>query len=583
LKLRLAILLILPLALLAQQHESVVVTGTYEPLSLDEVDRALRLLPARDNNLVLNSLADLLRQDPSIDFRERAPNGVQADVSIRGAAFGETLVLLNGQRLNDAQSGHHNMDIPVPLDSVSRIEVMRGSGSTMYGSDAAGGVINIVTEPPETTELRLRTAFGNYGINQQRGSLAGTFGNLSQQLTFSRDFSTGFIPDRDYRNLDFSSTTRARTALGTSSLTLAYMDHPFGADQFYGNYNSWEDTKTWFAGAQQSFGERTTASFAFRRHSDLFVLYRDRPDVFTNHHSDESYQAAVRRSEPLSSSAHVFYGVEALHESVISNNLGNHARSRAAAYVALDLRALRRFSLSLSAREELYRRYSGAFTPTVSGGAWLSTKVKLRASASRAFRVPGYTDLYYHDPANLGSPGLRPERAWTYESGIDWNPAPRIRGELTVFHRRERDGIDYYRASPTDIWRALNIQNLNFTGVEAGLRFRAFDFRYTGLRGTQDTIAAGFTKYTFNYPTHSGVVSWQGTLPGGIIGRTRIGVLDRRARDPYAVWDIYAARSRGKLHPFFQVSNLTSTTYEEIQGVRMPGRTVLGGLELVVR
>ena len=580
---RLAILLILPLALLAQQHESVVVTGTYEPLSLDEVDRALRLLPARDNNLVLNSLADLLRQDPSIDFRERAPNGVQADVSIRGAAFGETLVLLNGQRLNDAQSGHHNMDIPVPLDSVSRIEVMRGSGSTMYGSDAAGGVINIVTEPPETTELRLRTAFGNYGINQQRGSLAGTFGNLSQQLTFSRDFSTGFIPDRDYRNLDFSSTTRARTALGTSSLTLAYMDHPFGADQFYGNYNSWEDTKTWFAGAQQSFGERTTASFAFRRHSDLFVLYRDRPDVFTNHHSDESYQAAVRRSEPLSSSAHVFYGVEALHESVISNNLGNHARSRAAAYVALDLRALRRFSLSLSAREELYRRYSGAFTPTVSGGAWLSTKVKLRASASRAFRVPGYTDLYYHDPANLGSPGLRPERAWTYESGIDWNPAPRIRGELTVFHRRERDGIDYYRASPTDIWRALNIQNLNFTGVEAGLRFRAFDFRYTGLRGTQDTIAAGFTKYTFNYPTHSGVVSWQGTLPGGIIGRTRIGVLDRRARDPYAVWDIYGARSRGKLHPFFQVSNLTSTTYEEIQGVRMPGRTVLGGLELVVR
>jgi iron complex outermembrane receptor protein len=566
---------------LGQQHETVVVTGTYEPLSLDEIDRALRVLPARENNLVLNSLADLLRQDPSIDLRERAPNGIQADVSIRGGSFGQTLVLLNGQRLNDAQSGHHNMDIPVPLDSVSRIEVMRGSGSTMYGSDAAGGVINIVTEPPETSEIRLRTAFGNYGINQQRVSLAGAFGKLSQQLTFSRDFSTGFMPDRDYRNLDLTSTTRARTALGTSSLTLAYMDHPFGADQFYGDYNSWENTKTWFAGAQQTFGDSTIASFGFRRHSDLFVLYRDRPEVFTNHHSDESYQAAVRRKESLSPSARLYYGVEALHESVVSNNLGNHARSRGAAYGALDLRALRRFSLSVSAREEFYRRYSGAFTPTLSGGAWLTPQLKVRASASRAFRIPGYTDLYYHDPANLGSPGLRPERAWTYESGIDWSPNAKVRGELTVFHRRERDGIDYYRASPTDIWRALNIQNLNFTGVEASLRLRAFDFRYTGLRGAQDTIAAGLTKYTFNYPTHAGVVSWQGTLPGGLLGRTRIGVLDRRARDPYAVWDIYLARSRGKLHPFLQISNLTSTTYQEVLGVPTPGRTIVAGLELV--
>jgi iron complex outermembrane recepter protein len=571
------------LPFLAQQHETVVVTGTYDPLSLEEIDRAIRVLPARQNNLVLNSLSDLIRLDPSLDLRERAPNGVQADLSIRGAGFGQTLVLLNGQRINDVQSGHHNMDIPVPLDSVARIEVMRGSGSTMYGSDAVGGVVNIVTEPPESTEFRLRTAVGNYGINQQRGSISGVFGRFSQQLTFARDFSTGFIPNRDYRNLQLSSSTAARTALGTSRLTLAYMDHPFGAEQFYGNFNSWENTKTWFAGGQQQLGERTTASFAYRRHSDLFVLYRDRPDVFANHHSDESYQGAVRRSESLSPTAHFYYGVETLHESVRSNNLGNHSRSRSAAYAALDLRALRRFSLSISAREEVFRRWSGAFTPTVSGGVWLSPKFKLRASASRAFRIPGYTDLYYQDPGNRGSPDLRPERAWTYEGGIDWSPASRVRGEITVFHRRERDGIDYYRTGPTDIWRALNIQNLNFTGVESSLRYRALDFRYTALRGAQNTIAAGFTKYTFNYPEHSAVAMWQGSLPGGLIGRTRLGVLVRRARDPYAVWDLYAARSRGRVHPFFQIANVTSTKYQEILGVAMPGRTILGGLEFVLR
>ena len=142
-----------------------VVTGTFEPMSLEEMDRAIRVLPVRSQTLVLNTLVDLLKLYPSLDLEERAPDGVQADLSIRGAAFGKTLVLLNGMRLDDPQSGHHNMDIPVPLDSVDRVEVMRGSGSTMYGADAVGGVINIITEPPQVTEFRLRTAFGTDGIN----------------------------------------------------------------------------------------------------------------------------------------------------------------------------------------------------------------------------------------------------------------------------------------------------------------------------------------------------------------------------------------------------------------------------------
>src|SRR5689334_471474 len=99
-----------------QQHDSVVVTGTFEPMSLEEIDRAIRVLPLRANALVANSLVDLLRLDPSIDLQERGPDGIQADVSIRGANFGQTLVLINGQRVNDVQSGHHNLDIPLPLE-----------------------------------------------------------------------------------------------------------------------------------------------------------------------------------------------------------------------------------------------------------------------------------------------------------------------------------------------------------------------------------------------------------------------------------------------------------------------------------
>jgi iron complex outermembrane receptor protein len=474
------------------------------------------------------------------------------------------------------------------VDSVSQIEVLRGSGSTMYGSDAVGGVVNVIAEPPEATELRLRTAVGNFGINEQQGSLAGVFGALDEQLTFARDFSTGFIPDRDYRSLQLASSTHYITSWGASDLTLAYMDHPFGADQFYGPYPSWEDTKTWFAGFRQALGKKTAASFAYRRHSDLFVLFRDQPELYTNHHADENYQAAVRRSENLFTNTELHYGVEALHESIVSNNLGDHSRSRAAAYAALDFRALKRFSLSLSAREEVYRNFSATLCPTAAAGYWLSPRVKFRASASRAFRVPSYTDLYYSDPDDLGNPKLRPESAWTYEGGVDWNPDSRWHGEITVFERRERDGVDYYRISPDQPWQALNIDSLNFTGVESSLRLAAsrsqtVDFRYSWLVGTEDTVPIGYTKYTFNYPANSGTVVWQAHLAGQVMVRTRVGVLDRRQQEPYALWDIDAAYTRGLVHPFVRISNLTNTSYQEIQGVAMPGRTFMGGVELVVR
>src|SRR5258708_1632090 len=125
-----------PTAQTPAKNETVVVTGVYEPLELDEVDRSVRVLPVRGDELLSNTWVDFLRLDSSLDLGERAPDGVQSDLSIRGGTFGQTLLLIDGQRMNDAQSGHHNMDIPLPVEAIDRIEVLRGSGSTMYGSDA---------------------------------------------------------------------------------------------------------------------------------------------------------------------------------------------------------------------------------------------------------------------------------------------------------------------------------------------------------------------------------------------------------------------------------------------------------------
>ncbi len=219
--------------LLFQQpvQESIVVTGSYQPVPLNETDRAVTLLPLTPKTVLLyNSITDLFKLDSSLDLQQRAPNDVQGDLSIRGGTFGQTLVLLNGMRLNDAQSGHHDLDIPVPIEAIQQVEVLQGSGSNQYGSDAVGGVVNVVTRHPDGLEADLRAALGNFGTNQEALTLGAGTKKYSELLSvLSGIFSTGFTADRDYRNLSLSSNSMFSDPLGSGSILLALRDSPFGA------------------------------------------------------------------------------------------------------------------------------------------------------------------------------------------------------------------------------------------------------------------------------------------------------------------------------------------------------------------
>ncbi len=288
------------------RKDAIVVTGTYEPIPLDEADRAISQVPVRSQSILFGNVVDALKLDPSLDLRERSPGGTQADLSIRGSSNGQTLVLINGMRVNDVQTEHHNLNLTTPLNEVQSVEILRGAGSSLYGSDAVGGVVNIVTAPPEQPEFRFRSALGSAGTNVEGGSLAGVLGRLSEQLSFSRDFSSGFRFDRDYRDFAFGSTTLYKWKPGATAVDLGFADRAFGADQFYGDYPSWERTKTWNADIRQNLWDRTEADFGYRRNSDLFVLFRDQPEIYANHHVTESWQASLRRREPLGGSAHAF-------------------------------------------------------------------------------------------------------------------------------------------------------------------------------------------------------------------------------------------------------------------------------------
>ncbi|HWY99639.1 MAG TPA: TonB-dependent receptor [Edaphobacter sp.] len=583
--------------------ESITVTTTLEPLPLAESNRSVNLISPRDQPLISNSVVDYLRQDTSLNLQARAPNGVQADLSLRGTTFEQSLVLLNGLRINDPETGHLNLDIPIPLDAVTRIDILHGSGSTFYGSDAIGGAVNLLTQPPAPGLTIIGSAAGgSYNSIEQHLRAAYTRGPLAEQLTASRDTSDGFIPDRNYSSNALASETWLTPKAGESKyatdILLATSDRPYGANQFYGPYPSWERTKGWFASIQQQLGPQTAASFGYRRHTDLFVLFVDQPAIYENNHITTSYEGALRRAQTLRPNTTLSYGVEADGDTIHSNSLGQHARNQGAAYANLNLAALRRFSLSLGARDEILTGNNGGnnnvFSPSLAAAYTLTRTLRLRASAGHGFRLPTYVDLYYSDPTTIGNPNLESESSWSYEAGAEWTPtSSRLTLNAAAFRLQEKKAIDYAKtilATPAltfaEPWQAINIQNLNITGAEATVRLRLtnnqqLQFNYTAAHAAPPPPNL-LSEYAYNYAAQNALFLWTGTLPGvfhQLTAHTQVNIVQKTQHTAYPLWDLALSRNTGHLRPYLRALNLSNTGYQEIPQVPLQGRTIMAGAE----
>ena len=563
---------------------TVTVVGSPEPVTVGESNRSTTVLDTTANPLLFEQPEEYLRTDASVFIEQRGAGGSQADISLRGTSFEQTLVLLNGFRIDDAETSHHNMDLPVPLGATSSIDVLHGAGSTLYGSDAIGGVVDFVTRTPTDTSLLLRAGGGNYGTTEQQ-MLANAVGSRwSEVLAGQRDSSTGFMYDRDYRDQEASAETRWTSPLGSTDILLAGDDRAFGANQFYGNYPSWERTKGWFASISQIFNPNTQAVFGYRRHTDQYILIRDDPAFYENNDIDTSWEAALRRHDALGRHITVSYGLEGDGDGIHSNNLGAHARNWGSGYVDVDAQ-WGRASLSAGLRQEIISGGYFVTSPMLGGGVYLTRKLKLRGEAGYGFRLPTYLDLYYSDPSTIGNPNLKPESAWNVEGGADWFASTSIMFRSTVFYSRQHDAIDYVRTDASQPWQATNLSGLHFTGWENTAVWQPsganqIKASWTLLVGAQQALHGLQSEYIFNYPVNNAGLEATHLFKAGYMVHTRIGVTQRYQQSPYAVWDIAAARERGVWRPYIRMTNITNTGYQEIIGVQMPGRTEVAGVEI---
>lgn len=563
-------------------RETVTVTAAAEPVDFDALARTVYVITGDQlARLPVASVTEALALIAPVDVRTRGAGGIQADFSIRGASFGQALVLVDGVRLNDAQTGHHNGDIPVPLEDILRIEVLTGPGSSLHGADALGGTINIVTrrERHGAQATVAAAAFGGADASGRydwrRASIGGAFAR-----------SGGFMFDRDFR----SATLTGRGRFGDGyTVSAAWLDRAFGANNFYGASPS----KEWTSQALLSlvrerlvYGQwRAKWRATYRTHADRFLWNVERPGLLENRHRSHAATFSLHAERELSASSLLVIGGEAGGDAVRSSNLGDREYARGAAFAELRYHAGRRF-LTPAVRVDEYSQFGRAVSPSLAGGFWLG-QVKLRGAAGHAFRVPTFTELYYRDPNHQASDALRAERAWSVEGGADWLPGARWHVGVTSFVRFERDVIDWVRPAATERWRTANIRRVTTSGVELGMRRMlgqaAFaDVQYSLLHSHAPELGL-LSKYVLDVARHRVNGTFSAALPGAFSVGTRVGYTRRVDGREYALLDARVGRAFKRVEAFIEGRNLLDTDYQEILGVDMPGASARAGLRWGLR
>jgi iron complex outermembrane receptor protein len=196
--------------------------------------------------------------------------------------------------------------------------------------------------------------------------------------------------------------------------------------------------------------------------------------------------------------------------------------------------------------------------------------------------MPTLTELYYHDPANLGSPDLRAERGWSADGGIDVTSGGWM-FSASPFIRWDQDVIDWVRATPSDLWRSTNVRDVTTQGVEvsASRRWRDALVRASYSRLFVDAPALRLqSKYVLEYARHSVGVAIAAPIGQGFRGSLSV---DGRARldgQRYTLVGAKLSRAVGRAGLFVEATNLLDVTYHEVAGVSMPGRWALAGITL---
>jgi len=495
-----------------------VVTGSREPLAAHQVAADVVVIDAeRIRQSGADSLEDLLRREAGLQLLRNGGPGQGAGLSIRGASRGQTLLLLDGVRVGSATLGTPELDT-LTLVGIERIEVLRGPGSSLYGADALGGVVNVITRRGQGAgrpALSLRAAAGGYGAREASVAGEGRFGALDLAASVSEERQRGTTALRvgdpfGSHNPDDDGFTR-RTASAQVGFTPAE-GHRIGLVARGGRLDNQYDATDFLP---PTFAPDNAGDFRNRVRDELFALdYRGTlaPAWTLSARAGDEYsrsvsgagqpgrfatrreQGALQLSHALPGAGQVTLALEQVDETASSTDYANDAarRNRAAvlAYAGAlplaGLPALQGLAVQAEVRTDRNSVYGDnttgrlglrwPFGVPAAGAASEGSPWSLRALAGNSFRAPSFNDLVY---PGFGVPTVRPEKGRSFEVGLDWRGSAMADLSLTLYRQDQRDLIGYEpdpaRCPPDPAYAfgcASNVQSARLQGASIDGRWR---------------------------------------------------------------------------------------------------------------
>ncbi len=554
--------------------------GRFLSIPYNDVNENVTVITRQQiENSPATSIDELLQFHSGLDIRRRGSNGVQSDISIRGSSFEQVLILINGIRMNDSQTGHNTFNIPFDISAVERIEIMKGSSAKLYGQNVFAGVINIVTKSSAEEKVTIKAQGGDFKTYDL--SASATFGSekFTNLLTVSNGASDGYRYNTDYQIKNVFYQNKLKLNEGSLSLQAGFSEKKFGANGFYASptyTNQYEETQASVVSLQyqQKFGKLSlNSSLYWRRGQDMYLLKRDNPAFYRNMHIGNNAGGTVNLSYE-SSLGITNFGVDYRKEFLTSSNLGK--RKRDITQVFFD-HQFKFFNQKLEINPGAsWANYSGDnfFYPGVDVGYIFSPNHKIFGAVSKGFRIPTFTDLYYVSPTEKGNPNLIPESALSSELGYRFQNQ-KILAKVSGFIRNTHNGIDWLKPTPESIWTAENVGKINLKGFETEFRHQLFDFlnyrlNYTYLDNQYKNKE--LSRYALQNLRHQLVgeinVKFLKFFSNQLIyrytERVNLGsynTLDEQLNFRYKDFNFYVL-----------INNLTNTKYIETNLVPMPGR-----------
>ena len=603
-------------------HElaGVLVIAGRTPVAAHQSSRMVSVITKSEiENTPVQDLNDMLRYVEGVDIRQRGAFGVQADIGILGGTFDQTLILLNGVNVNDPQTGHHNLNLPVDIESIERIEVLKGPAAKSFGANAFSGAINIITGNSKKNFIGLSTMAGQHGLYVVSANSSLLSGKFEHFINLSRKSSNGYIKNTDFTINNLFYQTKYYSKAGSFDFQTGLSAKEFGANSFYSlKYpDQFEAVKTEFASLK--FQSKTAIIFSpviyLRRKYDRFELIRDNQSIPFNHHKTTTagLTVNVRTTHRFGKTS---LGLDLRNEHILSNVLGImlnkpvEVRGYNDAFytkyynrIITGFYAEHNFSLKkLTLNAGILANYNSdikvfGFYPGIDIGYRFNSYISLYTSANKTLRMPTFTDMFYKSPVQQGNPLLKPEEAVTMEGGIKYNNSF-LKGNISTFRRRGYNMIDWVKdPSPNSIiWRSMNHTKINFTGFECSVTLSPSTFeRIQLVRLSYSFIQADLnhnnvlSKYSLDYLKHQITASFDFRLirklyySGRLTYRSRNGNYQDAGGQivsyyPFWMSDIKISWKENQYKVYAEASNIFNSRYYDFGGIIQPGVWIKGGI-----